>query len=521
MPIARKVWSRALAAALVAAAACGGGSDRPGASGSEDRDPVAAADRDGELRYAISFSFNSLDPHRALGSGDALWMRPVYDRLLTIVEGDDGMELAPQLATSYEVADDGRSITFELREGVTFHDGTAFDAEAVRANIERAKGRESTVSSELDSVERVEVVDPAHVVLHLNTPDPSVPWALAQGSTGMMASPAAFDRDLAAHPVGTGPYRIVEATKDADAVYERFEDHWDPDAALVRRLTLSTTPDANARFNGVRSGEFDAAYMAAPHEMRSRSLTAEDYHWEQVLSPVSWALLLNTDLEPFDDVRVRRAVSMAIDRTAISEELLEGANPPSYQPFPEGYLGHDPGLDEDPYDPDAARDLIADAGAEGADVQIVQNLTPPGDSIAEVIQQQLGDIGLDVELVPLGATEARPAFREGRYHGAVSNNLAQAEPGLTLELAYFGVDNPGTPPEELVTLAGEARTHLLGSPERERAYQEISRYLVENPIHVPIVQFSTVNLCRPEVVGCENLHDLGRLDFRRVGVAAG
>src|SRR5690606_4437095 len=124
----------------------------------------------------------------------------------------------------------------------------------------------------------------------------------------------------------------------------------------------------------------------------------EGFHWEQELAPITTGMLLNTSAPPFDDVRVRQAVSMAINRTEISEQLLGGVNPPVYQPFPEGYMGHDPALDEDPYDPDAARDLISEAGAEGATVTILAMTTPPYEAIAEVLQQSLGDIGLDVEI---------------------------------------------------------------------------------------------------------------------------
>jgi peptide/nickel transport system substrate-binding protein len=449
-------------------------------------------------------------------------MRPVYDRLFTIGRDDDGAAtLVPQLAESYEYADDGMSVTFTLRDDVTFQDGETFDAEVVKANVERALGPDSTVASQLTSVERVEVVDPTTVVFHLSRHDPAVAWAMANNTTGYMVSPAAFDSDLTTEPVGSGPFELVSFAKDGDVVYQRWDDHWDPDAALVQKLTISTITDENARYNGTRSGQIDATFLATPLDAESQSLEDQDYTWHQALSPVTVGVMMNSDMPPFDDVRVRQAVSMAVNRTELSETLMNGINPPAYQAFADTYLGHDPDLDEDPYDVDAARDLITEAGAEGAAVEIIQPTTSPQDVLAVAVQQALGDIGLDVSLLPLSPTEARPEWRTGGHQAMVSPIIGQTQPSQTLEVSFLAADNPATPPEELAGLAGDAVSLPVGSPEQEAAYQEISAWLVDNPVHVPIVQFSTVILSRPEVVGAENMMTTGiaELDFRNVGIA--
>ncbi len=517
----------ALIVSIGLVAACGGGDSDDGAAGAtgdgaSQADPAEAADRSEELVFAHTYGNGSFDPHRSpSAAGDSAWMRPVYDRLLTLAHGPDGAEVAPQLATSYTVAEDGLSIEFELRDDVTFQDGTPFDAEAVRANIERAKDPESTVSSLLEAVESVEVVDDTHAVFHLSRPNPGLVYSLAADTIGMMVSPAAFDTDLSTTPVGSGPFKLVSAQPDAEAVYERWDDHWDPDAALVAKLTIATVSDANARLNGVRTGTYDAAYMSNPLDQQSQELTDEGFHWEQELAPITTGMLLNTSAPPFDDVRVRQAVAMAINRTEISEQLLGGVNPPVYQPFPAGYMGHDPALDEDPYDPDAARDLISEAGAEGATVTILAMTTPPYEAIAEVLQQSLGDIGLDVEIDAVSPSVGIPTWLEGGHSAHVGSILAEPEPSLTLGRSYLGGHNLGEPPQELVDMAAEAQALPIDSDERAEAYQEISAYLVENPIHLPLVQFSSVVLARPEVVGADEMVKvvIGKLDFRGVGVA--
>lgn len=527
----RRALTTILAVLCLLATACGGNDDSGGdtasestePSSSEEVDPVDAADRDGEFRFAYSTGVNSFDPHKSpTFSGDQLYQRQVYDRLLTLERNDEGeVELAPQLATEYSVAEDGLSLEFTLREDVTFQDDTPFDADVVVANLERAMEDDSTVASLLSSVESVEAVDEYTAVINLSQPDPSVRWLMATNTTGMMASPEAFDQ-LETDPVGTGPFTLVSAEKEGDVIYERWDDHWDPDAALVQRIVYSTISDQNARYNAVQSGELDAAFISTPLDAEARSLEDDGYHWVQALSPVSVGLMTNTDMEPFDDPEVRKAIYMAIDREEISEELVNGINPPVYQPFAEGFMGHDPDLvDPDVTDVETARQMIEDAGATGASVEMIQPQSQPQDTLAEVMQQVMNDLGLEVELLPISPTEARPQWREGGDQAMVAPIIGQIDPASTLSVSYLSSDNPAEVPQELSDMASQAAELQAGSDEQAEAYQEISRYLVEeNPIHIPVFQFSTVILTRPEVVGSDNLMVTGiaDLNFRRVGV---
>ena len=499
--------------------------DTEGSATTQASDDAAAdVDREASLTYAYSTGHTSFDPHTTPSSADQMYMRQVYDTLLTLGRDDAGtVVLVPRLATSYEFAEDGLSIEFTLRDDVTFQDGTPFNAEAVKANIERALGEGSTVASLISAVTAAEVVDEHTVVLRLSRPDASVPWSLATNTTGMMVSPAAFGTDLSTTPVGSGPFQLVSAQRDAEVVFERWDDHWDPDAALVREFTILTIPDGNARYNGVQSGDYDLAFLAAPLDAESQSLEGEGYHWNQAVSPVTVGVGMHTEKAPFDDVRVRQAVSMAVNRTEMSEALLNGINPPAYQPITEGYFGHNPDLDVDPYDPEAARTLIQEAGAEGAAVEIIQPTTAPQDQIALVVQEALNEIGLQVQLLPISPTDARTVWREGNHQAIVYPIIAQIEPSQTLAISFLSTDNPATPPAELVEMSEAAAATLpFGGPEQEEAYQEISAYLVENPIQVPYVNFSTVILARPEIVGSEKTIVTGVADFdiRGVGKSA-
>jgi ABC-type transport system substrate-binding protein len=218
-----------------------------------------------------------------------------------------------------------------------------------------------------------------------------------------------------------------------------------------------------------------------------------------------------------DDVRVRRAISYAINRTEVSELLRQGVAAPAYQPFLDGYLGYDQSLDADVYDPDEARRLVQEAGAEGATLQFLQSAGPPHDEHAQVVQQALGDIGLNVELTPISPGEAGSVFAEGDYHALVSVIAGQLDPSGTLAGAYLGGTNLAEPPAELALMAEQAQAMPFGSAERATAYQDISSYLVENPVHVPIVQWTPVTLYRSNVVGSV-VTKFGPGEVRGVGI---
>jgi ABC-type transport system substrate-binding protein len=486
--------------------------------------PITRADRSASFRYALPYGYTSLDPHRATSAGSQPWLSPIYDRLLTFRQGPNGLELAPQLATSYKVAADGLSISFVLRRDVTFQDGTAFNAAAVKANIERAKGPGSTVASQIASIQSVEVVDNRNVVFRLSQPDPGVPWSMAVSITGSMISPAALgNADLATRPVGSGPFKLVSAQKDADAVYERWDGHWDKDAALVQRLTISSITDNNVRYNGLRSGQFDGVYLAPPIDSQLAEQTAEGYHKAVTASPSFYGMLVNTALAPFNDVRVRKAVSMAINRKLIAKQLTGGSAQPMYQAFAPGYIGHDDSLDKDPYNPKKAQRLVQKAGATNATVRILhQTTSEPVSSMALVVQELLNDLGFKAELIPVSNTTARSTWLKGADHAWVTGSSGSPEPSQAVALSYLAgsQDNPAAPPAELVSMAAKAKTQRPGSNEEQKAYQEISRYLQENVLHIPITTLWATVVTRPNVIGSEHIMpiNVGRTEFRYVGV---
>lgn len=483
--------------------------------------PDDAVDRDADFTYATVTSYGSLDPHKSVNPVDATWLRNLYDRLVTVVpiEGG-GSDIGPQLATSWETSDDGLALTFELRDDVTFQDGTPFNADAVTANMARAMAADSAVARYFAGVTSVEAIDATHVVFNLTAPDTGFIFNLALGTSGMIISPAALTTDLETTPAGSGPYTLVSAQKGGDMVLERFEGYWDIEAAAIKQLTISSIVDGAARLNGVKSGSYDAADMYTPQDVEVQALASEGYHVIDSLAATAFTVLLNGKLPPFDDVRVRQAVDMAIDRESISTGLTAGRNPPVFQTFIEGYVGYDKALDVDPYDPDAARALIKEAGAEGASVKLIQQLGPAA-VFAEVIQQQLNDVGLNVEIVPVPGAEARQTWRQGEHNAFVAQIYGRPDPFTNFGVSYLFQDNLAGPSPELAQMLNDANAQKIGSDERNEGFQAANQYLQDNPVHIPFARSVYTVLAAANVVNSDILmvEDPSNVNFRYVGIA--
>ena len=182
--------------------------------------PAAAS----EIRIGLQEDPDILDPHEARTFVGRIVFNALCDKL---IDTNEKLEIVPRLATSWTVSDEGKTVTFKLRDGVKFHDGTPFDAAAVKANIERAKtSQTSRRKSEVASVTSVEVVDPMTVAFKLKQADAPL-LAQLTDRAGMMLSPASFDKPVGPKPICSGPFKFVERVQNDRIVLERFADHWE------------------------------------------------------------------------------------------------------------------------------------------------------------------------------------------------------------------------------------------------------------------------------------------------------
>jgi peptide/nickel transport system substrate-binding protein len=483
--------------------------------------PVAREDLDPEatLRFADAVGPSRFDPHRSTIGQDIRFFAPVYDRLVHL--SPEG-EPIPGLATEWAWEDDGLTLRMALRQGVTFHDGTPFDAEAVRANIERAQTVEgSSVAADLAGISTVEVVDPHTVRLRL-TERNSMLLGLLSHRAGVMVSPTAFDNpDLDLAPVGTGMYRVREYRPNDTIFYERYDDYWDPDVVGVRNLELRILPDEVTRMNALRTGEVDIALLSGRLASEAEALPGITVNRDVTLTYL--VLYLNRARAEFHNPLVRQALNHAIDRQAIAQGIYFGAARPTVQPFPDSYYAYNPAYPPDhyAYDPERARQLLAEAGLpNGFEFEMLVTALSTYVQAGEAIQNMLAEIGVTANIRSVEAAQTADVYYAQQQGDAlVSQWGGRPDPSMTIELQFTGegFSNPGrhTTPR-LEDLHGQALDSLESDRRRELIHQAVGE-IVDQAFQVPIVSDESVIGATDRVVGLQTLVT-GQVDFRNLGV---
>ena len=420
---------RAASALLIAAsltlAACGGGGD----AGSASSGNTGEVNHDATLRLAYEFLPEHFDPQKAPGAAHLTPLYPVFDRLLLL---DAAGNFQPMLATDWEFGES--EVVLHLREGVTFHDGAAFNAQAVIANFEHQKQEPIGIgATTLASVSSMEAVDEYTVRLGLSQPDVGLPYNLAE-FTGMMISPASFDdpgRDL--NPVGAGPYRLAEYRSGERITYERFDDYWDVDSIDVKEIVMQLIPEDTARVNALLTGDVDAAWPISPTHIPQLEAGGMTVAAEPTLAVTRMWLRPAVDRsDPFSNPLVREALNYAIDREAIAgSPLYNGLADPAVGPFPEG-VPYFAGVGGYGYDPHRARELLAQAGyANGFSFTLAA--AQSNAALATIVQAQLAEVGINVEVRTGEGTEMTNSFTNGASQALIGAYGGRANPILTLQ----------------------------------------------------------------------------------------
>lgn len=483
--------------------------------------PAAVADPDGELHVA-AFAEYIWDPHRVPSTFGISQLAIVYDRL---IHNAPDAELIPGLAESWSYSDDGLALTFVLRDGVTFQDGEAFDAEVAKANLDRAITLEgSTVAGELVNVAEVVAQDATTLTLRLTEPDATLP-AVLSGLAGMMISPAILDDpDIDQHPVGAGMYQLTDWVQGASFRAERWDGYWDPEAAQLAAIEVQFMPDTNARLNALTTGQIDMAPVEPADVERAESSDGIEVYLNDTLRFVY--LGLDLSVAPFDDLRVRQAIAHAIDRQALVDGVWLGYGTPSEQVWPDGYFPHVPELDERyPYDPERARELLAEAGLEdGFSFEVICVPQPAAyQQLGEAVQAMLAEVGIDMQIRLTEASQLGPAVYVDKVApAALLYTNGRLDPALTVggryaETGFFNVGKVSTPvleelyAESLVTTDEAARTEVFQELSTEITDQLLDQVLffAQEPLGVGA-----------RVVGYE-AYLTGQQEYRGIGVTAG
>ncbi len=378
----------------------------------------------GTLRYGLEFDPDVLDPARSGSYTDRIVSSWMCDQLLDV---DRDLNFVPQLATAWEWAADGLALTLHLRPNVTFHDGTKFDADAVRANLARYRtAPESLRKTELKPVTGVVAIDPLTVRFTLAAPYAPL-LSLLANRPGIMLSPATLaggSDAIVAHPVCAGPYSFVERVAQSRIVLAKYPGHWNAAAMGPDRVEFQVIVDSTVRRVNLAAGALDIANRIAPTDAEQ---VAANPRLRLVTSPSIGFQLVSFNLDhgpaaqtPIGrDPLVRAAFEKSLDRAALNQVALDGRYVPSNQTETPGSRYWSPDHPVPPRDVAGARALLKQAGLDRVAFTLLVGNDPVNTQIGEVIQSMAREAGFDVTVRAIESLAGLAAERAGDYQAAM------------------------------------------------------------------------------------------------------
>jgi peptide/nickel transport system substrate-binding protein len=496
-----------LLALVLVAGACGGKDDDsdggPGASGPDATGPegnVAVTSPAGDpqpggvLRYGLGAETNGWDPTRdRWATAGSQVARAFYEPLATY--GAD-YEVVPYLAESIEPNDDYTVWTITPREGITFHDGAAFDAEAIKANLDAHKDSPLT-SSAIALVQEVVVTPDDTVEVRMSAPWAHFPHILT-GQGGYVAAPTTLGNgDASLEPIGTGPFVFTDWVPDDHLTVERYEDYWQAGLPLLDGIEFIPLTDNDTRLATFDSGDLDILATAVPHQIIDLQDQAEAGEVQLFLDRTSETLenftLLNPDEPPFDDIRARQAIAYATDKQGLIDTIHDGLFEPANGIFHQS-SGWYTDVAFPQFDPDRARELVEEYEADVGpfEFQFSGTNSVEDTEIRQALAAQWEQVGISAQLDNLDSTASIVQVLGGDYQASNFALFTAQHPdsdwqfmhGSTkppagqLGLNIIRIDSP-----ELDEALDTARASAEPDVVRE-AYAEVNRILAEE---IPMV----------------------------------
>ena len=447
-----------------------------------------------EVRAAYFRDFRNLDPAHLPGSPDYQIAMNVYSGLVRYKLGST--EVEPDLAESWEISDDGLVYTFFLREDVQWHHGYGqFTANDVKYTFDRVldPAEESRYRSGMSLIESVEVIDDFTVRLTLSGPSASFLTTQLAFRPGYMVNQQAvedFGEDYSLNPVGTGPFQFISYTPRENIILEAFSDFYrgEPD---VKRVVWNIIPDETVAALALQRDEVN--YMIPRSvEVWQNLKVADGIAMTETATTGYWHYSFNTSQAPFDNVLVRQAFAHAVNKQLFIDSLLEGQGAVADTVIANGMIGHTDDVAIYNFDPERARQLLAEAGfADGLSVNVVYD----GGSdfaalLATALQGWLADVGVDLELVGIEAGAWTARRQSGDYDITISG-VTRADPDQILT-EQFHSDN--FPPGGNQSYYGaiddlvEAQRVAVSSELRAEILVEIQQRIAEDVPELPVFQ---------------------------------
>ncbi len=443
-----------LLAALVAlAAACGGGDDDDSSSSTTLTQDLTREDEAGEPQPGGEISFgllaetNNWNPYTGQWAGSAYIVgNAIFDPLVAIT--DEGAA-EPYLAESIESNEDFTEWTIKLRPDVTFHNGEAFDAEALKTNLEAGRSSGLTAVVFL-AVDTVSVVDPSTVTVTMKSPWSTFPQTLS-AQPGYMAAPEMLEsEDGARNPIGTGPFVFGDWVVDATLQVSKNDDYWRDGLPYLDGIDFRVLTDTQTRTQALTSGTVDAIQVATPEQVLEfqdlgssgevQSFTDGGQEADETI------IALNTEKPPFDDPNARLALATGIDQDVLAETSFQGAYPGARGPFTADspFFVEPEDIGYPAYDLEKAKELVAQYEADHGEPLAFTALVPPDPAylaIAQALQADAQNAGIDVEIEPIEQTQLITRVLTGDYQA--SGFILFSSP--TFDRAYPFIATPSSP----------------------------------------------------------------------------
>jgi peptide/nickel transport system substrate-binding protein len=531
----RRAAVPAVTGALVAVAACSP------IDSSESTDDPGPDDRSirpgGELRVALAEEPDLLDPTLARTLVGRVVFNAICEKLYDV---DEDLNLVPQLAAEMpELSDDGLTMTVPIREGLTFADGTTLDAAAVKTSLDRHRDLEGSArSTELASVDSVEVVDESTVSLQLSAPFAPLTAVLADRA-GMIMSPTALDEkgeDFGTDPVCVGPFRFSDRVAQDRIEVVKDPNYYDADNVHLDQVTYRIIDDSTTRYNNLRSGDVDVLERLAPVDVEAleaepdlRLISSESLGYQGITINVGNAdgvtqppgtLSADYASPVAEDAAVRRALELSLDREAINEAIFRGQFTTACGPIsPATPFSSEAAQACPEYDPAAAAQLLAEAGVETpVQVELIIGTDAEARRLGEAIQAQAGEGGFDIELNPTEFSASLDQTDAGRFQMFQIGWSGRVDPDgniasfLTTQ-APLNIAGYSNPEADRLIEAARATTDLA---ERQALYGELHTVVREDAPIIYLYRQRNLTGVADSVAGVEVYGD-GLLRFAHAG----
>jgi peptide/nickel transport system substrate-binding protein len=481
----------------------------------------------GKITYGLTLIVSGIDPHQGASSELGIFLTSVYDPL--VWQTLDGSFVAG-LAEKWDLSSDGRVYTFHLRKDVKFHDGTPFNAEAVKFSLDRIVGpdlKSQKAINMLGSYDHTEVVDEYTAKVHLKEPYEPFLDSISQVYVAM-ASPSAVQKwgaDYRDHQVGTGPFMIQEyVAKDHITLAKNPDYNWAPEfmghqgPAYLEQITFRFYPDAATRAPALEAGEADVMGEVPPQDATRLQMSGNFNLVAAKVPGQSLQVFMNTQKFPTDDIRVRQAMLYAVDREAIVNAIFRAYSPVAWGPLSAVTPFYSKSVQGTyPYDLSKARSLMAEAGFKEANGDgMLEKDGKPADAefilmtwgnlpeVGQMVQAMLRQIGINAKMQVLAYPAAVAAAGEGQ-HNLIAQALSSSDPDILRTFFHSKNVTGGFNWSKFANadmdqwLDEGVRT--TDAARRAELYEKAQKVIMDEALIIPIRDYVNLNIISAKVKG--------------------